>query len=246
MRQVSFAFEDVLDLRDLRDRLLRIYGPQRDEQRFDPMSQLVYGMIASRTHDEVSMTAFWRLRGSCPSWEELMDTASDVIEYAIQDVTFAEKKAVDLPRMLRMLQARYGELDLDFLADEMDVEAAMQMLTGLHGVKTKIAAAVLNFSTLRKRVLAVDTHLLRVGQRLGFVPLGASFREAYEAYTQLIPEKWDADTLYEFHWLVKKLGQDRCHATWPDCGACPLYCLCPSRNFDVTAAFTRAQPAALE
>jgi endonuclease-3 len=245
MRQVSFAFEDVLDLRDLRNRLLGIYGPQRDEERFDPMSQLVYGMIAPRTHDEVSMAAFWRLRGSCPSWEELMDTASDVIEYAIQDVTFAEKKAVDLPRMLRMLQARHGELDIDFLAG-MDEEAAMQVLTALYGVKTKIAATVLNFSTLRKRVLPVDTHLLRVGERLGFVPLGASYREAHEAYAQLIPEEWDADTLYEFHWLIKKLGQDRCHATWPDCSACPLYCLCPSRHFDPGAALTRGLTMALE
>ena len=30
MRQVSFAFGDVLDLRDLRNRLLGLYGPQRD------------------------------------------------------------------------------------------------------------------------------------------------------------------------------------------------------------------------
>lgn len=245
MRQVSFAFEDVVDLRDLRNRLLRIYGPQRDEQRFDPMSQLVYGMIASRTHDEVSTTAFCRLRGSCSSWEELMDTASDVIECAIQNVTFAEKKAVDLPRMLRMLQARHGELDLGFLA-ELDEDAAMQILTALHGVKTKIAATVLNFSTLRKRVLPVDTHLMRVGQRLGFIPLGASFRGAHVAYAERVPDEWDADTLYEFHWLVKKLGQDRCHATLPDCSACPLYCLCPSRYPEPAAAFTRGLAVALE
>lgn len=245
MRQVSFAFDDIFDLRDLHHRLLRIYGPQRDEERFDPMSQLVYGMIASRTHDDVSMAAFWRLRGSCPSWEELMDTSSDVIECAIHDVTFAERKAADLPRMLRMLQARHGELDLDFLAG-MEEESAMQVLTALHGVKAKIAATVLNFSNLRKRVLPVDTHLRRVGERLGFVPLGASYREAYEAYARLIPEEWDADALYEFHWLIKKLGQERCHATLPDCSTCPLYCLCPSRHFDPRTALTRDPAAALE
>lgn len=225
MRQDAFEFGDTTDLRDIRDRLVKLYGPQRDEDRFDPLSQLVYGVLASRTRDTVSIKAFWRLEACCPAWEDLIGMPSDSIEPAIADVTFAERKAIDLPILLRMLKARHG-LDLASLLGGMEEEAAMQLLTSLHGVKFKIAATVLNFSTLRKRLLAVDTHLLRVGARLGFVPLNATYQEGYEAYARLLPDDWDADSLYELHWLIKTLGQNICHATLPQCGACPLRATC--------------------
>lgn len=192
-------------------------------------------MLASRTRDEVSIKAFWQLKTCCPDWETLVSMPSDAIEPAIADVTFAEKKAIDLPIMLRMLNKRHNGLDLAFLADH-DEEVGMQILTGLHSVKFKIAATVLNFSTLRKRVLAVDTHLLRIGERLGFVPLGGDYAEGYEAYARLLPDDWDADDLYELHWLVKKLGQTVCHHTVPNCGACPLRDVCPARDFSPAAA----------
>src|ERR1700761_5757086 len=108
MRQSMFDFGDVTDLRDIRDRLLLLYGPQRDQQRFDPLSQLIYGILASRTHDDVSLKAFWRLQSCCSDWEKLIDMPSDAILPAIADVTFAEKKAIDLPVTLRMLRRRHG------------------------------------------------------------------------------------------------------------------------------------------
>jgi endonuclease III len=234
MRQRYLAFGGRPDLPEIRDRLLQLYGSQRDDKRFNPLSQLIYGVVASRTRDDVSMAAFLRLRACCPSWGELIETPSDVIECAIQGVTFAEKKAVDLPITLLMLEKRHG-LDLEFLAD-LDEETAMQYLTALHGVGPKIAATVLNFSSLRKRALAVDTHLLRVGERLGIVPPEADYRRGHDSYAALLPEEWDADALYEFHWLVKKFGQDTCRQPWPDCAACPLGDICPSRGTRPAAA----------
>jgi endonuclease-3 len=106
----------------------------------------------------------------------------------------------------------------------------MQWLVGLYGVGAKIAATVLNFSTLRKAVLVVDTHLLRVGQRLGLLRPRADYAEGHDGYARLLPADWDADTLYELHWLIKWLGQEICHPTAPGCGHCPLRELCPAAN----------------
>lgn len=64
MRQSSFDFGNDVPLHDIRARLLAMFGPQRDEARFDPLSQLVYGILASKTKDEVSMAAFARLRAA--------------------------------------------------------------------------------------------------------------------------------------------------------------------------------------
>lgn len=134
-----------------------------------------------------------------------------------------------------MIRARTGALDLEFLAD-WDVEAALQWLDGLHGVGAKIAATVLNFSTLRMRVLAVDTHLQRVGERLGFPRQGADYQQGYDGYARLLPEEWTADDLYELHWLIKLLGQRCCRPSLPACDTCPLRAACSSRGVNPAGA----------
>jgi endonuclease-3 len=235
MRQSSFDFGGGALLREIHVRLLAVFGPQRDEQRFDPVSQLIYGLIAWQTHDEVSMAAFLELRRRCSSWDVLLDATPRQIERVIASVNHADCKAADLPITLRMARARAGGiLDFEFLADE-DTEPAMQWLRALHRVGSKIAATVLNFSTLRKAVLPVDTHLRRVGERLGLVRAGADFEQAHEGYARILPSDWDADTVYELHWLIKRLGQQFCRPTAPACGPCPLRAMCPAANSSAAA-----------
>lgn len=229
MRQGSFDFGGGALLREIHERLLVVFGPQRAECRFDPLSQLVYGIIASKTRDDVSMAAFLELHRRCRSWDVLMRAMPKQIERIIFSVHHADRKAEELPLALRKIRARNGALDLEFLAD-WDTEAALQWLDSLYGVGAKIAATVLNFSTLRKAVLPVDTHLLRVGQRLGFVRPGTEYRAGYEGYARLLPTEWDGDTLYELHWLIKRLGQHICRPTAPACRNCPLRDLCPAAN----------------
>jgi endonuclease-3 len=43
---------------------------------------------------------------------------------------------------------------------------------------------------------------------------------------RLLPDAWDADDAYELHWMVKLNSQAFCHATRPDCRACPLAAAC--------------------
>jgi endonuclease-3 len=99
----------------------------------------------------------------------------------------------------------------------------------LPGVGPKVAATILNFSTLRKRVLAVDTHLLRIGKRLGLLPRRADFEIGYKSFMRRVPDTWDADDLYEFHWQMKYHGQTICPHAAPACPRCPLRDLCPSQ-----------------
>jgi endonuclease III len=235
MRQGSFDFGERPVLREVRERLLAAFGPQRDDERFDPVSQLIYGILASKTKDEVSMTAFLRLQARCATWDVLLHTPPKAIERIIWTVNHADRKAEELPLALRKIRARNGALDLEFLAD-WDVEGALQWLDGLPGVGPKIAATVLNFSHLRKRVLVVDTHVLRVGERLGLLCTGADYQEGYDGYARLLPEDWDGDVLYELHWLIKRLGQQLCRPSLPACGTCPLRAVCPSQDLRPAAA----------
>lgn len=224
--QLSLALDDDPPLPRIRDRLLARLGPRRDARRRDPVSQLVRSMLGSKTRDEVSLRVFRDLRRQYPSWDWLCEESPRAVLRIIWPVNLADAKAGQLPQALRMIVACTGRLSLDHLAD-LDEEAAMQWLRRLPGVGSKIAAAVLNFSTLRKRALVVDRHLLRLGGRLGLLPVDADFDAGHALFMRQLPEAWDAEDLAELHRLMKLLGQTVCTAHAPACAACPLRDLCP-------------------
>ena len=75
--------------------------------------------------------------------------------------------------------------------------------------------------------MVVDRHLLRLGGRLGLLPLNTDFDAGYELFMRQLPDAWDAEDLAELHRLMKLLGQTVCTANAPACGARPLRDLCP-------------------
>ena len=206
----------------LRDR----FGFQQDAERGDPVSVLIDAIISSKTRDAVSGAAFERLIERFPTWEDLMAAEVREIEAQIETVQYPETKAPVVIAALKAIHAYTERFTLDFLAAR-PVEAAHLWLERIKGVGRKISAAALNFSTLRKRTLVVDTHVLRVAQRIGWVaPSARDAAAAYGPLMALVPPSWDADDLYEFHCLVKKLSQTVCAYKDPDCDQCPLAAQC--------------------
>lgn len=216
------------DVRAIQNRLRAVAGPIRDDQRLDPVGQFVRSFIACRTHDRDSWQAFMRLSRRFESWDALADAPVAEIEALIQGVTHAEKKAPELKAALRAIRARAGELNCDFL-EALPVEQGLRWLEAIHGVGRKIAAATLNFSTLRKRAFVVDTHVLRVLKRFGFV--NGSAEAAYDA-VMAAAEGLSADDLYELHWHLKRLAQRLCTHAHAACGSCPLSASCLKRLED--------------
>lgn len=224
--QRSFDF-GASPLPDFRRSLVGIYGRQISVARMDPVSQLVKSAISGRTYDEVSWAAFFRLRARCDGdWEALSLTPGAELENVLSPTTFPEAKARQLPVLLRMLKHRRGALELDFLARE-SVEDALAWLKGLPSVGPKTAACVLNFSRLNMRALVVDAHVHRVTRRLGLVSARGDVQAAYDSLMDQTPESWESEDLFEFHCLMKRLGQTWCTHAGPRCGSCPLKDACP-------------------
>jgi endonuclease-3 len=165
------------------------------------------------------------LRARFGSWESLRDASIAEIEDAIRDVTFPEQKAVQLKASLEQITARYGSLTLDFLA-KYRTDKIRAWLEQFPGVGSKTSAAVVNFSTLRRRAMCVDSHHLRVTQRLGLTPR-ADAATTEERLMRLVPETWTAEMLDDHHQLIKKLGQTICTFAEPKCRQCPLLKICP-------------------
>ncbi len=212
-------------LTEIHETLLGYFGAPKVREPWDPLTQLIYSMLASRTKTEDADGVMRELRKTYPVWEELRDASLGEVERAIAGVTFAEVKAPRVKAILMQITARYGSLTLDFLA-KYRTDKIREWLEQFEGVGPQVSAAVVNFSTLRRRALCVDANHLRVSQRLGLTARAdAALTE--ERLMRVIPESWDAVKLDEHHALVKRLAQTLCTFGEPQCGECPLRKGCP-------------------
>lgn len=221
--QLSLFPDPILPL--IRQGLTPLHGLLEGEERYQPTEQFVISFIGSRTRDEVAADAFTRLCARFPRWEMMLSAKPAAIITLLGEVQYAPIKAEHLLATLHRLHGQRRTLDLGFLAD-WPVDIAWRWLQNLPGVGPKIAAATLNFSSLRKPIFVVDTHILRLAKRLGLVSAKAGFAQAHRLLNGLIPNDWSERDHYQLHWLMKSHGQKICRHRAPQCGECPLRNVC--------------------
>ena len=212
-------------LPELDRRLTAAYGEPPAREPWDPLTQFIYSLLSSRTRTPESHQVMRDLRAAYPTWDELREAPVAEIERVIAVVTFAEVKAPRLKLALEQIKARYGTLTLDFLA-KYRTEKIREWLEAFEGVGPQVSAAVVNFSTLRRRALCVDANHLRVVQRLALTPR-ADAGMTEQRLMRIIPADWDAARLDRHHSLVKLHAQTLCTFADPRCAPCPLLSICP-------------------
>ncbi|HWD77095.1 MAG TPA: endonuclease III [Solirubrobacteraceae bacterium] len=233
-------------VRAIRDRLRQIYGIPGWGAHGHPIAELILTVLSQSTNDRNRDVAYLRLRERFPvdTWREVRDAPVEVIEEAIRPGGISKVKSARIKSILEAITAtaprddsragppgeagRRGggrpqdDLSLDWLA-QLSVPAAQQYLTSLPGVGRKTAACVLLFA-LGMRDVPVDTHVSRVGGRLGLLRPGASFEEMHDELLAMTPRGQEL----EFHMNLLRHGRRTCHARRPECGACALARMCPS------------------
>ena len=190
------------------------------------LGQLIKSMLSGRTRDAVSKAAYDALIARYPKPPLLAGASAAAIETVVAPVTFAADKAVYIAAALATIGRERPDFDLEFLAT-LPLDDALGWLERLPGVARKVSASALNAGTPAMPVLIVDTHVLRVLQRLGFVAPTADYRAASEAATAAMPG-WSGDDFLLFHVALKRLGQNVCRWDAPLCGRCPLAGDCPT------------------
>ena len=204
-------------VRAIRDRLRAAYGKPVRREHGAPIDELILTVLSQNTNDRNRDVAYTRLRARFSSWDEVRDADVAEVEEAIRPGGLAPTKAARIQEILRAI----GGDDLSELAHE-PLEEARDYLVGLPGVGRKTAACVLMF-TFGRPDIPVDTHVYRVGTRLGLFRPGASFEEAHDEALRLV----DAADAYEFHVSLIRHGRRTCTARSPRCLECPLLSLCP-------------------
>ena len=207
--------------------LREFYGQPPEREVWDPLKQFIYSLLSSRTKTEVTFEVVAELERRFATWDALRDAPVAEIEDAIRPVTFPEQKAVNLKKALQEITEKCGALSLDFLKGY-KTEKIRAWLERFDGVGSKTSGAVVNFSSLRRRAMCVDSHHLRVTERLGFVPKSAGARETEKRLMEMAPAEWSPLMLDEHHTLIKIHGQRTCTVQHPRCSACPLLDVCPT------------------
>jgi endonuclease III len=224
--QVSPLFADDR-LVEIHHSLLAFYGKPPERNPWNPLKQFIYSLLSSRTKTEVTYEVVAHLEERFGTWEALRDAPVAEIEEAICPVTFPGQKAVQLKKALQQITERCGALSLDFLS-AYRTDKIRAWLEQFDGVGTKTSGAVVNFSSLRRRAMCIDSHHLRVTQRLGLVRNNADARETEDRLMEMAPVEWSPLMLDEHHTLIKTHGQRTCTAKHPRCFACPLLDVCPT------------------
>jgi endonuclease III len=202
----------------LRDRLRLLYGRPAAPPHRRPLDELILTVLSQSTNDRNRDVAFLRLRARFPSWQAVRDAPLDEVEAAIRPGGISKVKSGRIQAILRALD---DPPSLDHLAG-MDVAAARAELCGLPGVGRKTAACVLLFSFGMPDV-PVDTHVSRVGTRLGLFRPGAPFEELHDDMLALTPRGQEL----ELHVNLLRHGRRTCHAQRPQCDECALLRMCP-------------------
>jgi endonuclease-3 len=232
----------------IRERLREVYGIPLMRPHRDPIAELILTVLSQSTNDRNRDVAYLRLRErfglSDGGWELVRDAPVEEVEEAIRPGGISKVKSARIQAILRAMSDEPGapdrdgdgssrELSLDWLP-EVPLEEARDYLTALPGVGRKTAACVLLFA-YGLRDVPVDTHVSRVGTRLGLLRAGAPFEELHDEMLALTPPGQEL----ELHVNLLRHGRRTCHARSPACGECALARMCPSRELFSPAAAPR-------
>jgi endonuclease-3 len=181
---------------------------------------LILTVLSQATSDLNSGRAFESLRARFSSWDEVLAAPVDEVADAIRSGGIADVKARRIQAILRAIEEREGDLDLGHL-NRLPDEEVEDYLGSLPGVGPKTVACVLLFS-MGRDAFPVDTHVFRVGRRLGLIAPKVTAEGAHRTLGKSVPP----DIRYRFHIALIRHGRTICKPRMPLCSECAVFDLC--------------------
>ena len=195
----------------------------------NPFELVVATILSAQCTDERVNMVTPALFRRFPNAAAMAAAAPAELEEIIRSTGFFRAKAKSLIGCAHALSEHHGG----------KVPRRLDELVELPGIGRKTANVVLGHAYDIAEGVAVDTHVLRVSNRLGLARGDDPI--AVEAQLMaLVPQKrWTRTTdLLIFH------GRKICDARRPACGACPVFSLCRWEERHARALMQAGQPAA--
>jgi endonuclease-3 len=204
-------------IKRLSDLLEKEYGKRVWKVHGDTLSILIGTILSQNTSDHNSHKAFANLRSKFKNLDEVRKAKIKKIADTIRSGGLAEIKALRIKNILNQIYEENGNLNLSFLK-RWRTDKIKSWLRKFKGVGDKTIACVLLFS-LKRPVMPVDTHVLRVSKRLGLVPQQSDASNAEAILEEIVPK----NLIYQFHLNLIAHGRMVCKATNPNCQDCVLF-----------------------
>lgn len=176
--------------------------------------QLVVAVALSAQATDVGVNKATRaLFATVETPEQMLALGEDGLKQHIKTIGLFNSKARNVIALSRLLVEDYGS----------EVPDTREDLVRLPGVGRKTANVVLN-CWFGQETFAVDTHILRLGNRTGLAK--GKTPEAVEAKLERrVPQPFRR---HAHHWLILH-GRYICKARTPECWRCPVVDLCSYR-----------------
>jgi endonuclease-3 len=188
-----------------------------------PLELLVALILAARARDDLVNQITSDLFRSHRTAAAYASTPVAELQERVRRINFYRNKAKAIQGCCRALVERFGG----------KVPNRLEDLLSLPGVGRKTANIVLG-NAFGQDTLGVDTHVMRVSQRLGLTKSSEPNQIEFDLLS-LVPER----KRVRFCHLLQYHGRRVCFANRPNCPACTVRSLCPYPNK------TQAQPISI-
>ena len=175
-----------------------------------PFQLLVAVVMSAQSTDKGVNIATRKLFPVAPTPEAMATLGEAGITEYIKTIGLYRNKAKNVGMLSRQLLERHAG----------EVPRNREALEALPGVGRKTANVVLN-SIWGEAVMAVDTHIFRVSNRMGLAP-GKNVVAVEKSLMRRVPKNYLVDA---HHWLILH-GRYICIARKPKCGECIVRDLC--------------------
>ena len=179
----------------------------------NPLEMLVATILSAQCTDEkvneVTASLFQKYRTA----EDYLRVPEDELKADVKPTGFFNQKATSIREACRRIVEVYGG----------KVPDAMEDLISLRGVARKTANIVLGNAFGTVEGMAVDTHVKRLANRLGFTEQSDPDKIEQDLMRSIPRDRW-----FDFTYVLIDHGRAICVARKPRCEDCPVNHLCPS------------------
>ncbi len=188
------------------------YQPKPEPELYyrNPYTLLVAVMLSAQATDKGVNKVTRELFKLISKPEDTLKLGENKLKSYIKSIGLFNTKAKNIMAMSQILTESYKS----------EVPDSLEELSSLPGVGRKTANVVLNIA-FNKPVIAVDTHVFRVSNRIGLVNTRTP-ESTEKALEKIIPDKYKHNA---HHWLILH-GRYICKARKPLCSKCLIADIC--------------------
>lgn len=215
------------------EEIFRRFAVQRPEpkgelEHSNPFTLVVAVALSAQATDAGVNKATRELFRIADTPEKMLALGEEGVTQHIRTIGLYRNKAKNVIALSRKLVDDFGS----------EVPKTIEELVTLPGVGRKTANVVMSMA-FGIPTVAVDTHVLRIGNRLLMAP-GKTPDEVEERFLKVIPKQY---LYHAHHWLILH-GRYTCKARKPECEHCVIADLCksPEKTCDVPAPLVELPP----